>query len=187
MAVAERWKYEKAYSTLATYRMGPLRKEIMHEDIQSMEPGKTYLDLGCGRAETIEAGLGHGVDSYGVEFVAALCGGRVMQADIESLPHEDKSFDYVSCYDVLEHLTIGTEQKVLDEMFRVCRGELFITTNNKKSVLPSGEDLHVNKREREVWEKDLRRRLGPDDKMYYKTYGGNEWHWRIEFAPVIAH
>ena len=182
MAVDELWKYEIAYSTLANYRMGPLRKEIMHQDIQTMIPGHTYLDLGCGRGETIEAALGHGVDAFGTEIVRALCGERIIEADIEDLPHADKSFDYVSCYDVLEHLTPGTEQGALDEMFRVCRGHLFITTNDKPSRLPTGEDLHVNKRKREVWEADLRRRLGPLDKMYYKTFGGNEWHWRIVFA-----
>ncbi len=182
MALDEVWKYDKAYSTLPNYRMGLLRREIMHADIQSMEQGKTYLDVGCGRGETVDAGLGHGLDAYGTEVVRGLCGGRIMHADIERLPHEDKSFDYVSCYDVLEHLTPGTEQKALDELYRICRGELFITTNNKRSCLPTGEDLHVNKRQREAWEKDLRRRLGPDDRVYYKTFGGNEWHWRIEFA-----
>ena len=186
MALDELWKYEKAYATLPNYRMGATRKSIMHEDIQTMLEGKTYLDVGCGRGETIEAGLGRGLDAYGTDIVADLCGGRVLQSDIESLPHDDKSFDYVSCYDVLEHLTPGTEQKALDELYRVCRRELFITTNNKPSRLPSGEDLHVNKREREVWEEDLRRRLGPDDRLHYKTFGGNEWHWRVEFAPVTV-
>jgi ubiquinone/menaquinone biosynthesis C-methylase UbiE len=182
MALDELWKYEQAYSTLANYRMGPMRKEIMHEDIETMEPGKTYLDVGCGRGETVEFGLGHGVDAYGCDFVPQLAGPRILQADAESLPYADKSFDYVSCYDVLEHLTIGTELTVLDELFRVCRVELFITTNNKPSHLPDGTDLHVNKREREVWEQFLRDRLGPEDALHYKTFHGNEWHWRVEFA-----
>ncbi len=181
MALDEQWKYEKAYSTLATYRMGPMRKEVVHTDIETMEPGKTYLDVGCGRAETVEFGLGRGIDAYGCDFVPELSGPRILQADAESLPYADESFDYVSCYDVLEHLTVGTEQKVLDELFRVCRIELFVTTNNKPSHLPSGEDLHVNKREREAWESDLRDRLGPDDTLHYKTFGGNEWHWRVVF------
>ena len=188
MALEELWKYEKAYSELATYRMGPMRKEVVHQDIQTMEPGKTYLDVGCGRAETVEAGLGRGLDAYGTDFVPALCGGRVLQADAEHLPYEDKSFDYVSCYDVLEHLTPGTEQAVIDQLFRICRRELFITTNNKRSVLPTGEDLHVNKRERKVWDQDLKDRLTDDDRIFYKGFGpgGTEWHWRIVFAHEQA-
>jgi ubiquinone/menaquinone biosynthesis C-methylase UbiE len=184
MALDELWKYKKAYNELPNYRMGSFRKQIMHEDIQTMEPGKTYLDVGCGRGETIEAGLGRGLDSYGTDFVGELAGGRVLQADAEDLPYDDKSFDYVTCYDVLEHLTPGTEQTVLDELFRVCRVELIVTTNNKPSHLPDGTDLHVNKRERDVWEKDLQDRLGPEDKLYYKPFGpgANEWHWRVVFA-----
>jgi len=182
MALDELWKYEKAYSTLATYRMGWMRKEIVREDIQTMTQGNTYLDVGCGRAETIEFALGRGVDAWGCDFVPELANDRVLQADAESMAYDDKSFDYVSCYDVLEHLTVGTEQKVLDELFRVCRMELFITTNNKPSRLPTGEDLHINKRERSVWEQDLRDRLGPADTMHYKTFGAGEWHWRIVFG-----
>lgn len=182
MALEERWKYDRAYKELPNYRMGSMRKSIMHEDVQTMEPGKTYLDVGCGRGETVEAGLGRGLDSYGCDFAGILAGGRILQADAEDLPYDDLSFDYVSCYDVLEHLTPGTEQAVLDELFRVCRVELFITTNDKPSHLPDGTDLHVNKRPREVWEQDLRDRLGPNDRMHFKTFHGNEWHWRIEFA-----
>jgi ubiquinone/menaquinone biosynthesis C-methylase UbiE len=182
MALDELWKYEKAYSTLTNYRMGMLRKEIVRADILTMNPETTYLDVGCGRGETIDFALGRGIDAYGCDFVPLLANERVLKADAENLAYDDKSFDYVSCYDVLEHLTIGTEVGVLDELFRVCRRELFITTNNKNSFLPSGEDLHINKRERDEWEQFIRDRLGPDDKMFYKTFGGNEWHWRIEFA-----
>jgi SAM-dependent methyltransferase len=184
MGLGERWKYVRAYSELPQYRMGHMRKAIMHLDIQTMEPGCTYLDVGCGRGETVEAGLGHGLDSYGCDFVGLLTGGRIIQADAEDLPYEDKSFDYVSCYDMLEHVDPGTEQGVLDELYRICRRELFVTTNNKPSHLPDGTDLHVNKRERIVWEQDLRDRLSPDDKLHYKPFGPgeSEWHWRIEFA-----
>lgn len=183
MALDELHKYEKAYR-LDTYRMGPYRREVMYRDVGEMRPGSRYLDVGCGRGETLQQAAGNGVEAWGTEIVESLCGGRVVRADIESLPWPADHFDYVTCYDVLEHLTPGTEQRALDELFRVCRGQIIVTTNKKPSRLPSGEDLHVNKREAAEWQADILARCADGDRVFFKQFGpaGSDWYWRVVLA-----
>jgi len=181
MSREEQWKYEKAYSTLDTYRMGSARYSLVQEDIAAMERGLRYLDVGCGRGETLHMATQAGLEAWGVEIVPELLTDRIVDADVDSLPFDDDAFHYVSCYDVLEHLPPGSEQRALDELGRVCSKQLTLSTNNKPSFLPTGEDLHINKRERVVWEDDIRTRWGNQAHIFYKGYGhlNTEWHWRI--------
>ena len=180
----DQWKYEKAYSTLPNYRMGSGRYRLVQEDIAGMTRGLRYLDVGCGRAETLHMARQGGLDAWGTDIVAELTvDPNILDADIEALPFQDGEFDYVSCYDVLEHLEPGTEQQALDELGRVCSKHLFLSTNDKYSHLPSGEDLHINKRSRCAWQADIDARWADTARIFFKTFGhlGSEWHWRIEF------
>jgi ubiquinone/menaquinone biosynthesis C-methylase UbiE len=170
------------YSELPDYRMGRARMILMLNDVAHMEKGLRYLDVGCGRAETLLHARQHGMDAWGTDIVPELIGDQIVEGDICDLPFEDNSFDYVSCYDVLEHLPPGTEQKALDELGRVCSRQLVLTTNDKPSHLPSGEDLHINKRPRAEWQADILARWN-DQRVYFSTFGhmNSEWKWRIVF------
>lgn len=94
----DRGKYRDNYRTLATALV-----ELM--DFQD------HLDVGCGQGLLLEPlVLHHGKDSYGVEgspaaleFVPPEIDGRVRTATIAELTHE-RSYDLVSCIEVLEHV-----------------------------------------------------------------------------------
>lgn len=180
MSLVEQWKYEECYE-LETYRMGPVRYTYASADIHSMEPGRKYLDVGCGRGEMLEMARGIGMLVQGIETVPQLCDGeRVIHGDACHLPFDDDAFDYLSCYDVLEHLVPGEEQQALDEFRRVCSGTVFLSTNDRPSFLtkPDGEkiDLHINKRREHEWHADILKRW-PEAQFDYagRSY---DWHWR---------
>lgn len=181
MSLKEQWKYERAYE-LGHYRMGVDRMNYAMVDVESMVPGSLYLDVGCGRGEMVKYARRRNVLAMGVDATPQLCDDKtVFHGDICALPFPEKQFDYVSCYDVLEHLPPGEEQQALDELGRVCRGWLFISTNDRPSHLPDGTDLHVNKRSRTEWHADLLKRWGPKERMWFAMKGPKrDWHWTIK-------
>ncbi len=176
MSLTEQWKYEMCYER-SEYKMGPQRRIYVAEDIATMERGLTYLDVGCGRGEALDFARDRGIHAQGIETVPALCdGSRVLHGDICNLPFEDDSFDYVSCYDVLEHLPPGEEQAALDELKRVCLGVCFISTNDRPSFI-DGVDLHVNKRPQRAWHADMLNRWG--NVLYQPRGRYGDWHWTL--------
>ncbi len=184
MSTAEKWKYDKAYS-LESYRLQGVRFEEVQRDIAFMPAGATYLDVGCGRGESLDMAEMRGVVAFGTELVEAIIerDERIHFADVCALPFETADFDYVSCYDVLEHLVPGDEQAALDELGRVCRKRLIITTNDRPSHLPTGEDLHINKRPRNVWHDDIVARWGTAN-VTARDFGGpgrQDWKWIVNF------
>jgi ubiquinone/menaquinone biosynthesis C-methylase UbiE len=93
----------------------------------------------------------------GTEVVPALIDGqRVVRAEAHALPFADKSFDVVSLFDVIEHLIPGDDEAVCREMARVSRRHVLITANNKPSFNKAGDDLHINKRPYEEWDRLFR-------------------------------
>jgi len=205
MTHPEKWKYEKCYD-LETYRMGPARLAYALNDIghfkaefpidtevpedESPTLAATYLDVGCGRGETLIEARKRGLIAWGTELVDALIAtdDNIIYGELEGLPFDDHTFDYVTCYDVLEHLIPGHEQVALDQLGRVCRKQLIISTNNRPSHLPDGTDLHINKRDCSEWAQDIHNRWHGHARIFFKNEGhlGNDWHWRIVFDDDLA-
>ena len=158
--------------------MGKRNRQRARKDIESMPKGSHYLDVGCGRGETLAMASQQGLVAFGTEIVPKLCDGvTVFQADITDLPFD--SFDYVSCYDVLEHLPIADVGLGLRELFRVARKALFITTNDNKSHLGDAI-LHLTRKPREWWEQEFSKH--DYSKIEHCTFATErDWHWRINF------
>jgi len=107
-----------------------------------MKKGDRVLDVGCGTGyflARIEKVLQ--IDGVGIDFSSESIkkakrwqkeGLEYLVAEAERLPFEDVSFDYVVCFDVLEH--IEKQEKVLKEMARVLKkkGKILIYTINKR-------------------------------------------------------
>ncbi len=146
-------KYRRAYQ-LETYRMGAQRHTQAIEQLQHCYDGgcRTYLDVGTGRGEMLrDAGrMGFGL-TVGTEVVDDLIDReKVVYGECHALPFNNSEFDLVSILDVLEHLVIGDEVLALQEVFRVARKFVILTTNNRPSA--NGEDnLHINLRDRKEW------------------------------------
>ena len=82
------------------------------------------LDAGCGSGRTLDqlARLGdaHGVELNPIALSAARARGHdVREASVEAIPHEEASFELVTCLDVIEHT--DDDVVALRELRRVTR------------------------------------------------------------------
>lgn len=118
----------------------------------ALADGRRVLDAGCGTAygSAILANAGAkevvGVD-VAAEVLAAVAPQmpdrvHLQEADVIHLPFEDGSFDFVVCFEVIEH--VEATDAVLDELGRVLRddGVLAISSPNRDAYLP-GNPHHV--------------------------------------------
>jgi len=171
-------KYTACY-LISSYNMGKRRLTRARKDIESIPRGSTYLDVGCGRGETLDLAESHGLIAFGTEIVPALCDGcSVLQGDITEISWADDRFAYVSCYDVLEHLPFEDVGPALDELFRVASNTLFITTNDNRLRLGDTEQ-HLTRKPREWWEQEFSKR--GYSKIEHCTFATErDWHWRID-------
>ena len=152
-------KYVEIYARDPSYHMSGLRMTDAQMDVKQFEPGLTYIDIGCGCAEMVNFAHSIGVEAYGMEAVESLCDGeKILYGRVQEMPFNDKSYDYSSMFDVIEHLIPGDDEKALRELERITRKRIVITANNKPSINKvTGHDLHINRRPYNEWDKILRR------------------------------
>lgn len=175
----EREKYAECYR-LPAYHLQGARLERVIQDVDAIPVRSTYLDVGCGRGEMVRRARERGVEAYGLELVPDLCDGKcVVEGLATDMPFGSRSFDVVSCYDVVEHLPPEEVDAALDEIFRVAKGTIYLTTNDKRSVLGDLE-LHLTRMSRSWWDAKLVERAGPEATISRSSYGNDEWHWTIE-------
>lgn len=155
---AEHEKYHRAYALNPKYKMKKERMADAVADLAALPTRGSYLDVSCGRREMIQAAkkLGFG-PRRGTEIVPELIDGeRVVYAEVHALPFEDNSFDVVTMFDVIEHLIPGDDEAACREMARVARKYVILTANNRPSFNKAGDDLHINKRPYEEWDRLFR-------------------------------
>jgi 2-polyprenyl-3-methyl-5-hydroxy-6-metoxy-1,4-benzoquinol methylase len=158
------------------YKLGKARQEQAWKDIDAMAPGVTYLDVGCGRGETVEYALSRGIIARGTELCRPLCNENVLHCSVRDLPLSADEFQFVSCYDVLEHLPEHAVDGALDNLWRVCSSTLLITTNMLHSYWRNLE-LHLTRQPREWWEEKFEARGGHRE---FTEYTKGQWHWWID-------
>jgi len=133
--------------------------------------GKTALDAGCayGYAARVMERLGYetyGVDisKYGVRQAKKNCVGNFLVCDAQTnFPFKKKSFDLITCFDVLEHLKYPL--KSIGNMFDLCRDIMICTTPNRavekpiRKVMRDFDATHINVKLPSEWEKCIRENL----------------------------
>lgn len=152
---AEHEKYHRAYGLNPNYKMKSQRMADAVADLAALPRRGSYLDVSCGRREMLRAAkkLGFG-PRRGTEIVPDLIDGeRVVYGEVHALPFPDKSFDVVTMFDVIEHLIPGDDWLACQEMARVARHHIVLTANNRPSFNRAKDDLHINKRPYEEWDR----------------------------------
>lgn len=166
--ISEIAKYERLYTEDPTYRMGPGRKEAVRALLaQAAGQCISILDIGTGRGETLLLAeeLGY-ADIVGTDAAEAVCWGANGDIGYEVLccmawevPFADRTFDLVTCFDVLEHLPPDKTFATLQELGRLARRRLLLSVCAKPDVR-DGVDLHINLRPYIEWHGLIERSLG---------------------------
>jgi len=110
------------------------------ETVCTLTPGeaKTILDVGSGGGEFVTALRNKGYDVVATDYSAAamsLYGGERVLCSGAALPFADRSFDMVTCTEVLEHLDDKQLARALGEIARLARLYVLIS-------VPNNEDLN---------------------------------------------
>lgn len=174
----EKEKYDEAYKH-EDYRMGGARKKAARFELMQLPRG-TLLDVGCGRGEVLllAAEMGHRVS--GVEIVDDLIHPPLVEyGDATDLKDfADQSFDYVTLFDVMEHLPAGDDEKAVKSICRVAK-EMVILTIANYPHLYRGVDLHINIRPYEEWDALLKEWAPEFDVEWRKNMGNISETWRL--------
>jgi hypothetical protein len=146
-------KYSAAYSQ-DEYRS---KKHAVHNRwalLRSVTPG-TYLDVSCGRGETVALANRIGFKARGTEFTKELVSA---ERGIEwgHLPELEgiEGADYLSCYEILEHLVPQDVLPALNRLVDLAGKRLWITTNDRqaRAVFPDGiYNLHLSRLPLKWW------------------------------------
>ena len=111
--------------------------ESVHEIYKAKEGNFTSaLDLGCGSSPSnrFDADVVHGLDL--VENLVNKV--KYCKLGFEKLPYEDSTFDYVTAYDLIEHIPRYSENSNLtDTPFIFLMNEIFRVLKNKGIFLSS--------------------------------------------------
>ncbi len=142
-------KYRDVYSRYPHYAMADDRLHPVRAALRAYKGA--FLDVSCGRGELIREAAVMGFNPViGTEAVPELCGGNVQNATITSLPFYDKSFDVVTCIDVIEHILEPDIVPGLRELERVCRGTIIIAAADYPTWW-DGVNLHPSARPYPEW------------------------------------
>jgi ubiquinone/menaquinone biosynthesis C-methylase UbiE len=175
MRALEIEKYAEAYLH-SEYRMGRKRFEAVKTLVNV--PRGTWLDVGTGRGETLDLAEKAGHTVTGTEVVPYLCNDRVRYAEAHRLPFKAKQFDYVTCLDVLEHLTEADIIPALMEIKRVSKRWCFVTAANFPHLY-RGVDMHISAKPIPEWGKIIRDAWG--QATYVGKFGISP-AWRFDYA-----
>jgi len=112
-------EYDREYYELGTKsgyrdyswkRLGSMFQSTAKHIVNHFHPAR-LLDVGCAKGFLVKSLVDLGIDAEGLdvsEYAISHCHPdvkpRVRLGDIADLPYGDKSFDVVTCLDVLEHL-----------------------------------------------------------------------------------
>ena len=152
----EKELYDNIYSNPAcvdyghTNHGGPWIDEIRtFED----EFPSSWLDVGCGYNELIKSIRDRKTifkvkDSWGIDFS---CPGADQNCDILNLPFPDKRWDFITAFDVLEHLLPKQVPFALKEMSRVSYRFAFTISFKEAGTIVNGRNVHPTVQPPSAW------------------------------------
>jgi len=123
----------------------------------------SYLDVGCGEGSLVR-NISYrgdvrccGIDISKVAVAAGIEEGlELQQGSVTAIPFPDNSFDFVTCFDVLEHLHPDESEQALSELVRVSKQLIGLqictnrTINGWPEIIPC---MHPNVKTKPEWKK----------------------------------
>ena len=168
--VAEVAKYDWLYAQDKSYRMGETRKAAVKRLLAepAQECRSTLLDVGCGRGETCEMACDAGYEEViGSDASDIVAYPKVPPEDYSLVccyaweqPFSDRTFDTVTCFDVLEHLPPEFVAATIVDLARVANRRLLLAAAWKPDMR-DGVDLHISARPIDEWDQLIRLLLCP--------------------------
>jgi ubiquinone/menaquinone biosynthesis C-methylase UbiE len=115
---------------------------------------KSWLDVGCGYNELIKEVRKNKFieDSWGIDFS---CPGADQNCDILELPFPDKRWDFITAFDVMEHLLPEQVPIGLKEMVRVSKRFAFTIAFKKAGMEIDGKNAHPTVWPAETWTEEI--------------------------------
>ena len=152
--------YGDAYAPSLSTEVTDAADEMATAIVETFAPA-SVLDVGCGLGQLVVALRRRGVDAVGCDYSEAFL--RLAPADARPHLHRqdvtalddfgDDAFDLVLCMEVLEHLPVGMVHRCVDEMRRVARGPIVVTT---PSFGPNWPGRHGLPLDSPSWREDAR-------------------------------
>lgn len=169
-------RYEAIDKALKDLRAVP--HTVHHDGDFPPQYVKSYLDISCGRGESLDLALKHGFTSVmGTETVDALCKPGIAKATLPNTGLANKSADVVSLIEVIEHLLPEDVEPALYELTRLARHHILISAATTSHVV-GGVDLHPSARPLEEWEELFKKVWG--DKVHRIHDFGFSPAWRVD-------
>lgn len=154
---SEREVYESIYSDDNYFHYGRTThgKDAI-KYILNLKP-ESLIDVGCGHNYFVQSVKKSGIKkAIGIDFA---CPSADFLADILELPFEDKEFDLLTAWDVLEHLLPEQVDQALSEMSRVSKRFAFTITYNPAGCIAPGKfknhNLHQCCRPPHWWKNEI--------------------------------
>ena len=153
--LAEHNKYYRAYALNPNYKMGKPRMAAAMDDLEALPNRGAYVDIACGRGEMVKFASSIGFSPVmGTEIVQDLLKDpNIVYGEVHALPFDEKQFSVATMFDVIEHLIPGDDMAACHELKRITRRHVLLTANNKPSFNKAKDDLHINKRPYEEWDR----------------------------------
>ena len=129
------------YKTRLTIILNYLKNKIKKES--------SILDIGDNSGFFVRNLTGNGIsiniDNKNINYLKSK-NVNAQQADAENLPFANNSFDYIFCFECLEHLE--NPLKALHEMKRICREKIYLTIPFVRKTRVVDIGLHKGQRQR---------------------------------------
>ena len=159
----------EGYSEYAVgYGISPFKRTLM--DMNDLQHGQMFLDVGCGRGEILFNAIERGVTGVGIDYSrdaivlskeglkAKGLDGHLLVADATRLPFKNGVFDRVFGGDLIEHLPEESAGECLLEAVRTTKsgGKFFIHTcpnvNFRRYLLPPVKLFFLLVGRKEKWQ-----------------------------------